>query len=558
MALKNVALVSKVDLAVDSYTIKEKHPYYQIPLTRDDDNKGEATYILYGDNGVFYLEVTTDIGCFEPYNIGDDNYVGIGGEKFGMVAKFHSFVDVNGGNNKVTLKFIASTLYYGNLRSRALNEPAEGLRFIPLSAMQTNYTSNINIDFSQKVFKIDNKLYILDKTVKLWNRDNEFEKGSVVYTTDSTGKVAFYEVDKHIVFPYGKYVKVPFDTTTGTIRYTTATTDYVYKIGDSSVTVEVTSGGNSFNHEGRLIPHTKGSRLRLLTNIYDVIVHEGDYYIDSGVVGTNLIDNISDENFTRLDDFFGWNFVGYSNEGRAIDEALNTYTEFEEGGEVVYKVTSSCSFDFIALRKYRGSDINIEVLDATNNVVETFTIPSSITPVTYHERDFYQCCLEGTECHAQVLKDKTYNLSTVYDNTHKIRISATGHAIVGGLFVGLNEEIPCIKTDLTVRVRNPKEGKINPISQIKEVESFNGLRFRDTEFTIHLKSVEESAVWLDKIAAYTDSLTYFNTKFEYEDWNDQTQYTDRYEFLSHGGFLETVEMNGFKQIKCKIREYNNA
>jgi len=525
-------LATKVKSNITTTSLQSKHsPVKWEFVESPNDDLSDIYWSLYPVQNEFRLLVYSETRINVSHK-----YFGIHCDDFAGVFEFVEIVDSN--DDALIYKFRVINLIYGSQNIKYLNSFTQRIGIIDLERLSIRYSNTLPTERTVSRGKL---LYTLSDKIKLFTGDTEHEINSIVYSMDSTGEIAFYQLNKHLVFPYGKFVKANYDS--GNIEFTTEKGTYTYNVGLNSVDVLLPNG----NHKvGKIIKHT-GELIKNST-IYDVIIHNGEYYIDSGINSFNSEANVTNlELFSKLDYDYGWVNVGVDNKYVLNDLALDTVSHFNLNEECQLNVGDTCEFDFVAIRNFYG-EFTINVLDSTNTIVETHDISSNPPALgTYYEYTFYGVQIGNNKCTETTSNSNaTLKLDLLYNNTYSLQILSTHpSSFVGGVFLGLSMSIPCISIDTKVRYRLPKELNINPISQLREISPLNGLRFKETSLKFKVKEISDALQFTKQLSDNMESLVYLNAMDEFAE-------------TSHGGFLETVEVSQFKEISIKLKEYNNS
>jgi len=567
MAITNVAFVKKVDVDLLGHTIE-----YKFPKLVQDMESTAITSVL--DPVLFDHYVTTITGK-RGLLTGDSV-----GKIFMLIAK-----DVSMSAILESVTNINATQSEYQFRTFKEYLPTEPISIV--ASEQLRPPKGIeNLD--DYTYVIDDSMYSMSSSVKffkpVWYGDYNssrviFKKGDIVHYTGANGNVAFYRVINE--------PKQPIDFAPVKL---TGKNNYKFITGTGSCTINGNAGEEErgyqyyYNYAISSWERVNYKRCYIVPNtakltffgttavevkpveeiqeyfndihIGDLISKEGEIYVVTE--NTNYRVNINDTSlFEKIDYKFGWNYMGKANPYRLNDFAIDTFTETQNGGCITYQPNGDCPFDFVAVEQAFGNEIKVDILDATDNVVETKT-STPTTANTYFEYDFYDCCLTNRRKCDFTLDNYEFNLDQEYDSTHKIRLCTEHYAIAGSLFVGKSLELPCVDADLNTRIRLPKELKVNEITGIREILPNINVKFRETSLIIYFKDELEAADWLPQLETLMDDKIYFNTAFEYTD--PVTGVVDtRFDFLGHSGFLEDVSLSMKNlSISCSVRQYNNG
>ena len=253
------------------------------------------------------------------------------------------------------------------------------------------------------------------------------------------------------------------------------------------------------------------------------------------------------ENDLRFE-FIGENKLGMAmplNQDKIYDEYSTSYAEVKAGDYT--EMSTSCSFDFVALRRILVGGFTIDIKDSSGAVVETHTIEiNTDEPKTFTEViDCNDCDLSS--CAWDEKTDWAYNLEKKYDNTHTIRFTFHTDGKIGAVFVGENMSIPCVSMSSLPRFVGYVSDEENSITQTLTTSPTEAGR-RSTPVTIEYESPQSALEFFNYLLASAKYPKFLNISSE-----------TGYSLLSHFGFVRNMEVveDGYK-VKFTLTEYNNA
>lgn len=423
---------------------------------------------------------------------------------------------------------------------------------------------------SGRVFQYDGKRREIPDFVKVYAPDVIYEVGDVVFDFSMSGKtISFHKkITEDDYFSHTIITNYSYSTDVIAESDIRCIKDgYIYLV------VADTGGGQKsqkvkYFGEDRILHSPVESRAVTLDadcggnivdyTFYGFVVKWKNVYrqvyasIDPTIFSLHGFD---DHDFWELQTVDFFSYEAPLNQNRITDPAIDTLTDMPTGGEYVFQITQ-CNYDFLAVRRMYADAIGVEVTDENGAVIAEESATWQITsgdPMPFHQ--LFNCCeADVVPCSEKVLRDFQINFKKLHPYTHKIKITFTGEAKAGAVFVGKSVEIPCLSYQMPTQSREPKEAQVNELSGLREITAKNSVKLKTTNMKIGMVDEKEASIWYPYIESKIGQLIYLNTRFTNEIGDD-----DLFAYRSHGGFLTDVRLDETGLImSATLSEYNNA